>query len=381
MVKKKRKKNIEPRIEEIVPTLVMLWRRIHKKEGGGSDALRTREFRSVVAALRLRLNKEKRYGLGKQPAVTENDILGSKLIYDWIVRYQQGIALCKELPGEDIGSVLDISGDFAPMAAAALRCGATDVTHVENDERKLSFAIEICGRMELPLSVEQKKPLNYLKGTRNKYDLIMVGYCLEELFPETENGWREQQKAFIKLLKHRLTDRGVVLFVGGSNGIENKRIIQVREDAIATGNYIYAPCIWQGKCPLENKAECYAQYEMEKNFMIQEIHRATQMRMNSLKMTYCMMMKEAPYQWPKGACRVVMPIREGTDGKRRCKVCGEDGKIRDMYLATEELPETSRAFEFLKRGDLITVEEAGNHGKNLTIVDETVVRHIKKRDL
>ena len=66
---------------------------------GPADKLQTREFRSVIAAVKV-LHKKSADGqsiIGKD-YFADPELLGAHLLYDWVLHYQQGLSILGELP-------------------------------------------------------------------------------------------------------------------------------------------------------------------------------------------------------------------------------------------------------------------------------------------
>ena len=72
---------------------------------------------------------------------------------------------------------------------------------------------EVCGSYGLPLSVRKWNCLKGSLGVDGCFDVIIVGYCLEDLFLDDAHG----ATAFIeKLMKNYLTEDGFIVIVDSS---------------------------------------------------------------------------------------------------------------------------------------------------------------------
>lgn len=372
----KSKKSPTPDLEAIIPLLIGVWRRLHKLSGP-PDVLQTREFRSVVAGVQA---LQERFYNGKsligQDYFKDPQLLGAYLLYDWVLHYQQGLSLLGELPGPP-KRVLDICSGAAPFSFAAMRYGAQNVTATDRNPTALQLGAEICGRYGLPLAIREwdclKKPL----PIEGKFDLIIAGHCLEELFPSGEKGWHNEQHAFIKQLIERLTPQGYLLIVDSSQLEANRRVLELRDRLVSEGVPVQAPCVWRGECPAlkTQNSPCYAQREFEKPYLIKEIQRAASINLSSLKMTY-IIFKNPVDGWPSVGhtrlYRVISPPVEAFTGKR-FYLCGTDGK-KQLESHLDKHPAESRAFEYLRRGELISITGALEKHHALDIVQGTEVK-------
>lgn len=372
----KSKKSPSSDLENIMPVLIGAWRRFHKISGP-PDILQTREFGSVVEAIGKLQGK---FVEGKSLIGTDyfadRELLGAYLLYQWVVHYQQGLSLIGELPNPP-KRVLDVCSGPAPFAFAALRHGAEEVIATDQNFTALTLGAEVAGRYGLPLSI---RPWNCLKErmpVEGKFDLIILGHCLDELFPSNQKGWVEGQHQFIQKLFDRLTPDGYLLIVDNSYTEANKRVLQLRDLLVSEGVPVQAPCVWRGECPAlkVKNSPCYAQREFEKPSLLKGIQRELSINLSSLKMSY-IIFRHPSAGWPiipdRPLHRVISPPVDSFHGKR-FYLCGTEGKKQlGTHLSTHPLE--SRAFEYLRRGELISLENALDNQNAIDIVEGTKLR-------
>ncbi len=362
-------------LETIVPLLIGVWRR-YTKLSGPADKLQTREFRTIVEAVqKLQKGLETGNELVGQDYLGDPDLLGAYLLYYWILHYQQGIALINEIP-DFHGRVLDLGSGPGAFAFAALRHGAREVVAIDRNPIALKLASEVCGRYGLTLTARSHSLLRWPLPVEGKFDLIILGYCLEELFPETQKGWKQAQREWIQHLLQLLSPTGMFLFVESSLLHSNHRLLALRDQLVNEGFPVQAPCVWKGECPaLQTKNPCYAQRDFEKPYLVKEIQRAAQINLSSLKMSY-LIMRNPESGWPQlpdyPVHRVISPPIE-THAGIRFHLCGTEGK-KDLGSHVKELPDEARAFDYLKRGELISLEDPLVNGQHFDIVLGTRVK-------
>lgn len=362
-------------LETIIPLLIGVWRRYHKLSGP-ADVLQTREFRGVVEAVqKLQSGLEIGDALIGEDYFSKPDLLGAYLLYYWVLHYQQGLALINELPSPP-GRVLDLASGPGAFAFAALRHGAREVVAIDRNETALKLASEVCGRYGLPLSIRRHSLLKFPYPVEGKFDLIIVGYCLEELFPHKQKDWNQSQKNWIQHLTQYLTPAGKILFVESSLAHSNHRVLALRDQLVHDGFPVQAPCVWKGECPaLQTKNLCYAQRDFEKPYLIKQIQRAAQINLSSLKMSY-LIMRHPEAGWPslpdRPLYRIISPPIDTHTGKR-FHLCGTDGK-KDLGSHFKEQPPEARAFDYLKRGELISIENALVKQQHFDIVVGTRIK-------
>lgn len=353
---------------EITPLLIGVWRRFHKLSGP-ADKLQTREFRTVVEAVQ----KMQKGFDHETDYFKDKDLLGAYLLYYWMIHYQQGLSLINELPITP-RRVLDLCSGPAPMAFAALRHGASDVTAIDRNQTALQLGAEVCGRYGLPLAVRQADCTRGPLPVEGKFDLIIASHCMEELFPAAQKDWQGRQKAFVNGLLGRLTSNGFLLLVESSLNESNRRILMLRDQLVQEGVPVQAPCVWRGECPAlkAQNSPCYAQRELDKTYLIKEIQRAAQINQNSLKMTY-LIFKSPHAHWPqlpdRSLYRIISPPVDSYQGKRYY-LCGTEGK-KNLGSHLTDHPVDSRAFDYLRRGELISVKGALVKENSYDIVQDT----------
>ncbi len=405
-------------LDTIMPLLIGIWRRFHKASGPG-DRLQTREFRAVVDCLKLLYEPEGKKGIEKGAPPPEKEFnaerneLSAYLLYPWVIHYQEALSLLGELPTPP-KRVLDVCSGTGPFAFAALRHGAREVIAVDCNTEALELGAEICGRYGLPLTIRRWNCLKDHLPVEGDFDLITLGYGLSELFPTNMKNWEEKQAQFVDYLLDRLKPTGLLLLVESSQTEDNRRLLNLRNKLVSYGVTIQAPCIWHGACPALKtpNSPCYAQREMAKPFFIKEVQRALDIKLGSLKMTYLLIRSPNASKLPimdrtektvpvyvdrdeeienltnekvnfsnsetdespgyNGLYRVISPPIESYQGKR-FYLCGTGGK-KNLSTHLKEHPPESRAFEHLRRGELIEVHDALAQGQALEIIQGTRVR-------
>ncbi len=364
----KRNRTPTPDLETIMPILIGIWRR-YQKEPGPPDVLQTREFRRVVEAIQTL----QAGNFNGQDYFSQPELLGAYLLYQWVIHYQQGLSLIGELPWTP-RRVLDVASGPAPFAFASLRHGAQEVYATDRNQTALNLGAEVCGRYGMPINIRKWDCLNSPLPVEGKFDLIIVAHALQELFPDTQKGWVDKQEQFIKFLLKQLSSRGFLLLVDNSFLEANRRLLSLRDRLVQDHIPIQAPCIWRGECPAlkSPNSPCYAQREMEKPYLIKEFQRAAQINLNSLKMSY-IIFRHPDLGWPsehgKRLYRVISPPFDSYQGTRYY-LCGADGK-KSLGSHLSPPPKEARAFEFLRRGELIAIEHPLEKSNALDIIEGT----------
>ncbi len=372
----KSKKIPEHQLDEIMPILIGAWRRLHK-EAGPPDKLQTREFRRVISSIKsLQEGLETSNKLIGKDYFSDKDLLGAFLLYHWVVHYQQGLSIFGEIPMEP-RRVLDVCSGPGAFAIAALKHGAAEVTAVDRNAEALKLGAEICGRLGYAMNIRQWNCRTSALSVEGPFDLIILGHCLTELFPMSEKHWQEKQMEFLSILFSRLTPEGFLVIVDSSYLDTNRRILQMRDRLVEKGIPIQAPCVWRGPCPAlqTQNSPCYAQREFYKPYLIKEIQRSASINLGSLKMSY-LIFRNPQASWPdldnKKYYRVISPPIESFQG-RRFYLCGVEGK-KNITTRLETMPHEAKAFEYLKRGELIYVENAHENQNSIDLIENSKLK-------
>lgn len=363
-------------LENIIPILLNQWRR--KLEiYGPQDRLQTREFRGVVQKVRAIQNGILEGDeLHNTDYFVDKSILGAYTLYQWIIHYQEGLSLINEIP-EPPKRVLDLCAGPCAFSFAALRHGAEEVIAIDKNMESLLWGGQICGRYGLTVTVRQgdcKKPLKNIEG---KFDLIIVGHALREMFPEMERD-NTQTVAWLQNISTLLNPDGHLLIVDSPLQIANRTLLKTRDSLVEKGMAVQAPCLFKGPCPALERQDspCYAQREMEKPFLVSEIQRAASINLSSLKMSY-ILFRAPGAAWPASEpnyFRVISPPFDTHNGTAYY-LCGPSGKKRISGSKTHN-PQHQRAFAHLKRGDLISIGNAVERGNTLELTPDTEVKII-----
>ena len=353
---KRKQSSLESSSEELTAILIATWRKILKLPIGPLDRLQTREFRALVASIE-KLKKEKDF--------SEASAIGAYLLYDWQLHHAQGLSLLQELPSPP-ARVLDLACGGAPFALAALKHGAHEAVGLDTNPRLLKIATDVCGKSGYTLALREHDCQNLEFPIQGKWDLIILGYALFELSKEP--------LAYIENLMSQLSDEGYILIVEPSLQQENRRLLALRDKINARGIPIQAPCLWKGACPAfkHPTSTCFAQRTYDKPYLVKEIQRALKVNLNSLKMSYLILRKTARPDLTRSLYRVVSPPINTFRGPRFF-LCGNQGQ-KTLGSSLDKHPKHSRAYEYLNRGDIISIENAIERENDLEVYTETSVK-------
>ncbi|MES2199131.1 MAG: small ribosomal subunit Rsm22 family protein [Chlamydiota bacterium] len=360
---KRKSANLHPEWDIIFPHLIGRWRKLMKLPLGPEDRLQTREFQSLIQDF---------LAYRESNDLSSKESLGAYLLYEWPIHYAEGLSLIKELPKVPT-RVLEIGAKGAAFSLAALQHGATEAFALDDNETALAYGADLSGHLGHPISVRTAdcKQLKSLP-VEGKWDLIVLPYSLFTFFDSTE-----AQFLYIQKLLRLLSFEGHLLIVESSATETNRRFLALRDAIAASPIPIVAPCLWKGNCPAlkHGSSPCFAQRPLEnKPFMIKEIQRAAKINLSSLKMSYLILgsLHSHVKPLPETLYRIISPPVDTFKGERFF-LCGVKGK-KTLGTTLKEHPKQSRAFEYLKRGDVIAVENATELDNDLQVTDQTLLQ-------
>lgn len=346
--------------QEIYPLLIMHYRQLNKLPVGPLDRMQTREFQALAQRVQT---------LTYSSNLIEKEDLSAFLMYYWPMLLAQGISLIQEIP-EIPQKVLEIGSGTAPFALAALMSGSTEACTIHTNELALKSGALLSGKIGYPLSIRTEDPKQLRNSSlENKWDLIIVAHSLMDLFPDLD-----KQKKYILSLLDRLSDNGHLLLVDSSSLDINRHLLMLRDLLVKANVKIQAPCIWQGSCPAlaHGSSPCFTQRPFDKPFIINDIQKASKIHENSLKMTYLLLRPaglKTTHPTGERLYRVVSPPIETFKGPRYF-LCGTDGK-KTLGTQLKAHPKQSKAYDFLKKGDLVQIEKPLELENDLIISEDT----------
>jgi len=348
--------------KELYSLLIAHYRQLNKLTIGPLDRLQTREYKGLIDTIT---------NAGSKLDLMDRAQLSAFLLYEWPNLLSQGLSLVQEIP-EIPRRVLEIGSGTAPFALAALMSGATEAYALHTNPLALKSGAHLCGRLGHPLSVRECDPRE-IKDFREEglWDLIIVSYTLTELYYDIS-----KQKDFVLSLMKRLSPGGHILLVDSSSAEVNRHYLTLRDLLVKSDVRVQAPCIWQGACPAlsHGSSPCFTQRPFDKPFIINDIQKSLQTKANSLKMTYfllCPPGEKTTHPDQARIYRVVSPPIETFKGTRHF-LCGVDGK-KTLGSQIKVHPKQSRAYEFLKKGDVVELKDPIELEDDLMVTEETTL--------
>ncbi len=368
---KRKRKIIKPDYATLLAHLIIHFRKYNPVKGNSYekplDRLLNLEFQQA-AQLIARIEKT---GLGL--INKDNRFLGAYLLYQWIKQYAAGLSLLSELPDEP-QKVLDLSFGASPFSLAACQHRAYDVSLCNNRVDHMELAAGICGKEGHTLSIRKWDYHPRTFPLSGQFDVIILGHTLSQLYDADDH---KQKELVLHLFKYLSAD-GHILIVEDSFKENNARILQLRDQLIEKNVKVQAPCFFKGACPALNKNQvCFAQRPFSPPKLLKDLERKASIKSDSIKISYLLLKypkSDNPHFIQNNLYRVTSTAMDSYNGIRFL-VCGPHG-TKFLQSHFKNHPQESIAFQYLRRGDIISIEDALSDNQHLRVIEGTKLKLI-----
>ena len=215
---------------------------------------------------------------------------------------------------------------------------------------------------------------NILPLKKQKFDLILLGYSMNEILEGFEQAERIN---WILQIKSLLSKSGFALFVEPAQ-MEICNALQLAVTTISSREkdvYVHAPYFNNSNCPfLSNQKSYYYSHEVRKissTPRVEKISGPLQLETNQVKFGFSILGKQKPKHFSKDStcCRLVSPIRKkkGTVSFIGIAADGEEYmyEFQRRHLTTEQ----TKILTKIERGDIVKLfnTEKGNDPNRIRI--------------
>ena len=206
-----------------------------------------------------------------------------------------------------------------------------------------------------------------LRGVTGRFDLIVAAHLLNELFlamPPVErvSARAERVRAWCETL---LAPGGTTVILEPALRETSRDLLAVRDQLIASGLHVVAPCLWAGPCPAlaRDRDWCH-----DTTFEPSEV---VGQRPRRVDFSYLALRTSGQPSTDQSLFRVVSDLLE-EKGRLRIYGCGPAGR-HPLVRLDRHHTESNAAFTDLARGDLIRVQGTTPAGDGLRVGPEAVV--------
>lgn len=299
----------------------------------------------AAATTRLSLGLTRERALAGRPYLNDQDLRAAYVAMFWPVSYLQTTHVLN-ISHTKPGRVLDIGGGTGASAAAALDCGATDVTIVDHAADALGFCSRLFANEDVQTVCNDAEAFD----PANRYDTILAVHLVNELFKNDPNHDSLLLQTIKNWLNH-LNDDGRLVIIEPALRDLGLDLLRLRDQLVDAGLTIEAPCIFQGPCPALQDADwCHTSMTWNPPTWMRQLSEDSGLDRTRIKMAYLVVSKRhiaPPVAHPdQDTARVVSePLH--SKGRFRYIVCGARGryaivapesKINDQTEAMKRLP-------------------------------------------
>lgn len=366
---------IEALQERWLPILLRTWRRRRGRKGP-EGALLPEEVREVGAAVReLSLGLTRDRKLAGARYMDDPRLLGAYLLFFWPISYAQGRSLLAEV-GQVRGEVLDLGAGPGPLALAALDHGAEAALAADRSAPALALAQELAEAAGLRLRTARWDGLGGVPP-EGRFGLVTAGHVLNELWGEAPDA-KARKVALVEAALERLAPGGAALILEPALRETSRALLEVRDELVARGASILAPCIRQGSCPALERATdwCHEDRVWHAPAWVEALADEAGLRKTSLKMSYLLVAgKGAPQPEEHGGRFRIVSEPLHTKGRLRYIGCGPEGRV-GLSMPARHLGGGNEPFADLPRGTVVALDGVEAKGDGLALDGDSKVEVI-----
>ena len=284
----------------------------------------------------------------------------------------------------DLGAGLGTSG----LAAAGLALGQPGVERVrieavDHDPAALALASLLGARwardaglaLELTTRCAPLQPALLARLT-GPYDLILLGFVLNELAEKQPDDAVRSHHALLSRLATLLSEQGAIVVLEPALR-EHSRVLQQVRGLFASAEgppYVFAPCLHAGACPLlaRERDWCHEQLPLALPEPLAAIARAAGLRSAQLSYSYLTLHRArrslAELDVLPAERVVSAPLR--SKGKLELHVCGA-GAVRRLQRLDRHQSASNQALAGLGRGCIVQLLTGAPRDREVLRVDES----------
>ncbi|HKE15455.1 MAG TPA: small ribosomal subunit Rsm22 family protein [Kofleriaceae bacterium] len=253
-------------------------------------------------------------------------------------------------------------GTAAHLAAGG-RAVDLSVVAIDRDRAALSLFAGAAGHLSLAVGgrIELEHRAELLRDARLEpggFDLVVAGGVMNELDEATRFALVERALA-------ALADGGALVIVEPALRETSRDLHRVRDRVLAAGlGHVFAPCTrTAAPCPAlaRERDWCHEDRPLALPPRASRLAQVTGLRDSGMKFSYLVLRRAADPLVASPADRAALRIVSAPKrlkGRRECIGCGDSGWV-DLRLLSRRRSDANRAFERLRRGDVLVIDRAG----------------------
>ena len=216
------------------------------------------------------------------------------------------------------------------------------------------------------------------------FDIIILSNILSEVAHNEPDRIAKRGAIVKRFIEDFLNDSGSCIVIEPALRNTSREMLEVRDKLLKEGFHIYSPCLINKDCPaLENPKDwCHEDIPWNPPELIKSIDALTGLRKDSIKYSYLVIRKDTLSLTDihgEHSFRVVSePLI--SKGKIEFYVCGSIGR-RLIVRLDKNRSGLNKAFEGMKRGNIVILKGFINEGNRLKVSIETDIQILKRHCL
>lgn len=241
-----------------------------------------------------------------------------------------------------------------------------ELTAIERDPLSTRLLGALCGAVAklpdefVPLRVEARTAELSRSDASGPYDLVLLGFVLNELFTEQSPEQRIQQRAaLLRDLAARLTPAGALIVLEPALRESTRELMRTRDALLAAPDapQVFAPCVHRAPCPMlaSERDWCHETLDFALPDHLVPVARQAGLRYEGLSYAALVLTRTPRFAAPlQGLSRVVSdPLP--SKGKLELFGCSTAGYQRVTRLE-RDASAANASFGALRRGDIASFE-------------------------
>jgi SAM-dependent methyltransferase len=197
-------------------------------------------------------NQRRRGSAVHEGLVGARELVGTPYLADPALRaeYARDIAPRTEAAlARVLAEVYDARGAAPPGRAIDLGAGTGAAGRVLRARFGEAFEVVAVDRTAGPGLVRANLAVE-LPAVEGRFDLVVAAHLLNELFVDRDPGERVALRARrVRAWSTLLAPNGVLILIEPALRETSRELLAVRDQVLAAGLYVVAPCFWTGPCP------------------------------------------------------------------------------------------------------------------------------------
>ncbi len=206
------------------------------------------------------------------------------------------------------------------------------------------------------------------------FDIIILSNILSEVAHNEPERIAKRTAILKRFMEDFLNDSGSCIVIEPALRETSREMLEVRDKLLKEGFHIYSPCLINKDCPvLENPKDwCHEDIPWNPPELIKSIDALTGLRKDSVKFSYLVIRKDTLSLTDIHGEHSVRVVSEPliSKGKIEFYVCGSMGR-RLIVRLDKDRSGLNKAFEEMKRGDIVILKGFINEENRLKVIIET----------